>query len=381
MKTKKSNTMSNSSNTDYDWGNTPWFKRRFSHPERTIRIATSFSGIGAAEYALKRLGLKHEIVFACDNGERYLKFRYPRLAEIAKGLSCDDKKNYAEFLLKANRPKINSLTFENIYNNLFVECTDTRTELELAKECIDLVTKELSYAETMDYVNGLYESTKKKNHVKESYMANYELDEKNWHNDIRFLDGSQYKGMIDLYVGGSPCQSYSQSGKRLGLEDTRGTLFYDFAKVIKECEPKVFIYENVKGMATHDNGNSWDVVRGVFESLGYDIHYKVLNSKDYNVPQNRERLFCIGFKKETEFLFPVPVKQQHTIADLLIDKTQGTVRQLTPREDLRYMGFDDHFKQVVANHVMTHQCGNSIVVDVFMAIYKQMDITQYGVVK
>lgn len=84
-------------------------------------------------------------------------------------------------------------------------------------------------------------------HVKDSYLANYDIGECDWHNDITSFDAKPYKDQVDLLVGGSPCQAFSMVGKRLGLDDTRGTLFYDFARVVNEVKPKVFIYENVKG--------------------------------------------------------------------------------------------------------------------------------------
>ena len=86
-------------------------------------------------------------------------------------------------------------------------------------------------------------------------------------------------------------------GKRLGLEDTRGTLFYDFARIIKESRPKVFIYENVQGLTNHDKGRTWQVMQNVFEDLGYDTHSKLLNGKNYGIPQNRTRIFVVGFRK------------------------------------------------------------------------------------
>lgn len=366
-------------NTNVDWTGTPWYKKEFSHPERTIRIATSFSGIGAAEYALKKLGLKHKIVFACDTGERYLKFGYQKLAEMAKGLDEDAKKEFVEHLLNANKNQNKSLTFGYIYSNIFEDCKNTKGKIEIPKECIDILTKDMTKEDVLKYVNNLYNQVGKENNVKASYLANYNLEEENWHNDIRFLDATPYQDQVDIYVFGPPCQPFSLNGKRLGLEDTRGTLFYDAAKVIRECAPKVFIFENVKGLTNSkkESIKTWNVVKDVFESLGYDIHYRVLNAADYGANQARERLFCIGFKKETDFKFPRPIKPKSKILDMLDDKSPG-VRKLTPSERLKYMGFDAGFKQVVSNSNLCHQCGNSIVVDVFLAIYKQMDITQYG---
>ena len=84
--------------------------------------------------------------------------------------------------------------------------------------------------------------------MKESYFANYEISEKDWYEDIRFLDGTIYKDKVDVLVGGSPCQSFSSVGYQGGLEDARGTLFYEFARLVKEIKPKVFIYENVRNL-------------------------------------------------------------------------------------------------------------------------------------
>lgn len=376
------------SKDNIDWKGISWEERIFSHPERTIRLATSFSGIGAIEYALKRLGLKSKIVFAGD----------------------------------------------------------------IDKNC------------------------------KSTYFANYDIKEEDWHTDIRLFDANPYKGKVDLFVGGAPCQSFSTVGDQRGFEDTRGTLFREFARVVKECEPKLFIFENVQGLFNHDNGQTWEVIRKTFEDYcGYDIHYQLLNARDYGVPQTRERLFCIGFRKKTSFKYPKPIDLSYQMYDFMEDyvdsayysiekgkkylandkehrerliegsecerfndfifeikdiedkyylsekvakyvlaggtktfktstktdlaiarpllqsmhkmhragvdnyvtykKEKGIngIRKLTPRECLRLMGFRDDFKIVVPNTPAYMQAGNSIVVDVLMAILKQLDITKYGV--
>lgn len=391
------------------FANNSWQNQSFSNPNAHIRLATVFSGIGAIEQAFKRLNLNHTIIFAND---------------------------------------------------------------------ID-------------------------NFVKKSYLENYKLNEKNWYSDITTFNAKQYKNQVDILVGGSPCQSFSMVGKRLGLEDTRGTLFYDFARIVSEVQPKLFIYENVRGLLNHDNGNTWQVVQYVFNSLGYTLYSQVLNSKDYGIPQHRERIFVIGFKNKPQngFEFPQPIKLEHTMQDFLEDYTdskyflkekgikfvtssknrqkrytqingdimlcqkanqqfnwhgdfvfeplknennfdefvfdvntveekyylspkvrdyvlaggtktfktstktdlsiarpllqtmhkmhragvdnyvthnQGRIRKLTPRECLRLMGFRDDFKIVVSDTQMYRQAGNSIVVDVLIAILKQLDITLYG---
>ena len=154
---------------------------------------------------------------------------------------------------------------------------------------------------------------------KKSYFANYDIDEENWFSDVRDFDSSKYKDKVDIIVGGAPCQAFSIVGKRLGFEDARGTLFYEFARIVKETQPKLFIFENVKGLLSHDEGKTWTVIHNIFQDLGYDVHFRILNSKDYGIPQNRERLFCVGFRQETYFRFPAPIKLDYIMYDFLED--------------------------------------------------------------
>jgi DNA (cytosine-5)-methyltransferase 1 len=155
--------------------------------------------------------------------------------------------------------------------------------------------------------------------VKESYFANYDIDESRWFNDIKDIDGTKFKGKVDLLVGGSPCQSFSIVGRRKGLEDPRGLLIYEFARLVKEIQPKIYIYENVKGLLNHGKSKTWKKLNKIFEDLGYYYYYNVLNSKDYGIPQNRERLFVVGFRDPIDFKFPDPVELGITMQDLLED--------------------------------------------------------------
>jgi len=98
----------------------------------------------------------------------------------------------------------------------------------------------------------------------------------------------------ELLVGGFPCQAFSIAGKRRGFDDTRGTLFFEIARILKDKQPKYFILENVKGLLSHDNGNTFKVIISTLTELGYDLQWQVLNSKNFGVPQNRERVFIVG---------------------------------------------------------------------------------------
>lgn len=355
-----------------------------------------------------------------------------------------------------------------------------------------------SYTERKAYVDNLYAGKETQNKVKQSYMANYKLADEHFHWNVAFLDGKQYAGQVDLFVGGSPCQSFSLVGKQRGLEDTRGTLFYEYARLVKEIQPKVFIYENVKAILSNDEGRTWETMKEVFSSLGYKVYYtfngrpSVLNARDYGIPQNRERMFVVGFRGDIElqqeFEFPAPIPLEKKMQDFLLDNvsgayylpkkgvdfvtseknltkrftqidgevalcqkknqqfnwhgdfvfveenkdmektmedlekyflsekvekyvmatgtknfysrpqtdlevarpllttmhkmhragvdnyvhTNGRLRKLTPRECLRLMGFCDSFEIVVSDTSMYQQAGNSIVVDVLIAIMNQI---------
>ena len=139
---------------------------------------------------------------------------------------------------------------------------------------------------------------------------------------------------LDLYVAGFPCQSFSLAGKRGGFDDTRGTLFYNVAEFIKVNQPACFILENVKGLLSHDNGKTFQTITDVLtngggtlngqmgmdtidDGLGYHVYTQVLNTKDYGIPQNRERIFIVGFKHWRTFNFPVKMPLKLSLKDIL----------------------------------------------------------------
>lgn len=189
-------------------------------------------------------------------------------------------------------------------------------------EVLSELSKINEYEEKKRYIDSLYSSKENSNFVKKSYVANYEIQDKDFHWNVSFLDGNQYKGQVDLFVGGSPCQSFSMVGKRRGFEDTRGTLFYEFVRILKEVEPRFFIYENVQGVLSHDGGQTWEIMQNSFREAGYYFKYYVLNAKNFGIPQNRNRIFVIGFKKEEDYLEFHPPKTKElnvTMQDFLED--------------------------------------------------------------
>lgn len=128
---------------------------------------------------------------------------------------------------------------------------------------------------------------------------------------------------LDLLSGGAPCQSFSYAGKRLGLEDTRGTMFYHYATFLKKLQPKMFLFENVRGLLTHDKGKTFKTIYDIFEEQGYQVNYSVLNALDYGVAQKRERLILVGIRKDLSkninFEFPKKHKKQLVLRDILKD--------------------------------------------------------------
>lgn len=409
-----------------------------------MKLATVFSGIGAIEQSLRRLGIDHEIVFACDNGDVELNL-----------LSGKDLEDYTRLTKLRSKKQLSDPAEIKRLEELGVK------ENSIAEGIRTQISSMSSKIEKKQFVDALYaNNSRQTNFVKKAYIANYgdKLSENDFHLDIRFLDGRDYKkDKIDLLVGGSPCQAFSAVGAKYGLNDTRGTLFYEFARIVKETQPRVFIYENVRGLTTHDDGHTWGVMRCVFEN---DLNYRiaepqVLNASDYGIPQSRRRLFVIGIREDInckDFVYPEPVELQYCMQDFLedncaaghftYDKTTGelivkkvpgkpdkkftltpavqkyvlaggtsnyktstetdlkiartlmkmmtqhhragvdnyitiskkplVLRQLSDREALRLMGYPDDFKIAVSSMQTLRQAGNSIVVDVMMAIVKQI---------
>ncbi len=135
--------------------------------------------------------------------------------------------------------------------------------------------------------------------------------------DITKIDEKSLED-FDLLLAGFPCQAFSIAGKKAGFEDTRGTLFFDVARIIKEKQPKAFLLENVKGLIQHDKGKTFNTIMKVLQDdLGYKVDAKLLNAKDFNVPQKRERIYIVGFKNESDFIFPQPLKLEKSVKDIM----------------------------------------------------------------
>lgn len=139
----------------------------------------------------------------------------------------------------------------------------------------------------------------------------------NWNvndQDIHDVDFTEFHGKVDVIEGGFPCQAFSYAGKRLGFDDTRGTLFHEFARAVKEVQPKVAIGENVRGLLTHDGGRTLKTMVKVLQDLGYNVAYKVLRSQYLDVPQKRERLILMAVRKDVADKLVFPKERDYTIS-------------------------------------------------------------------
>jgi len=138
--------------------------------------------------------------------------------------------------------------------------------------------------------------------------------------DIKSFNFSEYFNKVDVVTGGFPCQAFSYAGKKLGLADARGTLFYEFARVVQEVNPPICIGENVRGLLSHENGKTLKGMISILDEIGYNVvPVQVLKAINYKVPQKRERLILVGVRKDiiTEYQYPKPYKKVYTLKDAL----------------------------------------------------------------
>ena len=149
----------------------------------------------------------------------------------------------------------------------------------------------------------------------------------------------------DILCAGFTCQAFTISGKQRGFRDDRGTLFFDVARIVKEKKPKIVFMENVKNFATHDSGKTLQIVKSTMEKLGYTFNQKVLNSVDYGIPQKRERLYMVCFRKDLlikNFTFPKAIKLTKHVEDYLLQDSSLTEHLYVNRPDTYYNNLQDN---------------------------------------
>ena len=265
--------------------------------------------------------------------------------------------------------------------------------------------------------------------AQQTYEANFnEMPD----GDIKTIDLEQIP-KHDLLLAGFPCQAFSHAGLKKGFDDTRGTLFFDIATILKMHKPKAFLLENVKGLKWHDGGYTFKKIIDTLDDIGYQtLEHQVLNARDFGLPQNRERVFIVGFWKNTNFYFPEPpktetrlgsilekrvIEDKYTISDklwtsaikrreraiskgngfsyklfnrdsiytstlsaryykdgleILIEQKNKNPRRLTPLEARKLQGFPDDFQIPVSDNQAYKQFGNAVSVPVIREIAKKI---------
>ncbi len=160
---------------------------------------------------------------------------------------------------------------------------------------------------------------------------------------------------FDILCAGFPCQPFSLAGERKGFEDTRGTLFFDIERIIEEKKPKAFILENVKGLVNHDKGRTLKIILKTLKSkLNYNVFYKVLNSKDYALPQNRERIYIIGFKNhDVKFKFPKKIDKEVDLSSIR-DKSsiECNISNIAKSHIEKYLKLHKKYKEIKDNELL-----------------------------
>lgn len=263
--------------------------------------------------------------------------------------------------------------------------------------------------------------------AQKTYQANFNEVP---HGDITKISPKEIPN-FDMLLAGFPCQPFSQAGLKKGFKDTRGTLFFNIAQIAEHHKPSVVFLENVRNLKGHDKGNTLKVILRTLEELGYKVFHNVLNAKDFGLPQNRARIYIIGFKNDVNFEFPKPkmtktrvwdilekkVDDKYTISDklwkghqrrkqehqkkgngfgyslfdetseytstisaryykdgseILIKQKGRNPRKITPREASRLQGFPENFIIPVSNTQAYKQFGNSVAVPVVKALSEQI---------
>lgn len=240
-------------------------------------------------------------------------------------------------------------------------------------------------------------------HARKTYQANFAdhnptLFENHFAGDITKVNMEDIPP-FNILTGGFPCQPFSGAGKKAGFEDTRGTLFFTIAEILKQKQPEAFFLENVRGLLTHDSGNTFNVIKNTIDEIGYTLHWKLVKASDYNLPQHRPRLYLIGFRKDVDdsfFSFAEPVPLTNTLSKVLngevtnldgspknvgftlrvggrnsgiLDKrnwdsymVDGVPHSLTLDEAKKLQGFPDNYVFPVSATQAFKQLGNSVAV-------------------
>jgi len=257
-----------------------------------------------------------------------------------------------------------------------------------------------------DAGQGHNETSRSMRYIGQSSKVGYDERSKLYEGDITRVKAEEIPDH-DLLVGGFPCQAFSIAGKRGGFEDTRGTLFFEIARIAQEKRPRLILLENVKGLLSHDKGRTFGAILTTLDEIGYDCQWQVLNSKNFGVPQNRERVFIIGHLRGTSRpeVFPITGANEQALKELTTGQSQGMrvyddkgistsiasqaggwgsktglysltqqgiIRRLTPVEAERLQGFPDGWTEGVSDTQRYKCLGNAVTTNVIAEIGRRL---------
>lgn len=237
---------------------------------------------------------------------------------------------------------------------------------------------------------------------KENFGEKYDLENENvFPKDITLLNEKDIPD-FDILCAGFPCQAFSRAGKQKGFEDTRGTLFFDVARILKEKQPEYFILENVSNLLNHDNGKTFEIISNTLSELGYFFDFKVIKLSDHGLPQYRPRIYIIGSKSKKELVFPEKINLKYNMSNVLGGECKReigfTLRvggrhspindrhnwdgyivdnkeiRLNTEQAKKMQGFPEYFKFKVSENQAMKQLGNSVSPEIVDQLIKSFII-------
>ncbi|MAZ93211.1 MAG: DNA (cytosine-5-)-methyltransferase [Lentimicrobiaceae bacterium] len=236
-------------------------------------------------------------------------------------------------------------------------------------------------------------------YARKTYLHNFDINQKDFNQDITKMNIKKIPE-FDVLCAGFPCQPFSQAGKKRGFNDHRGNLFFNIADILNEKQPNAFFLENVRGIKSHDDGNTFASIKDIIENrLGYSFYSKIIKASDFGLPQLRPRTFMVGFKNDEDKTFEFPranEKLKYNMSDVLNGKcsreigftlrvggrgskitdrrnwdsyyVNGEVIRIGPKEGLKMQGFPKNFNMPVSQTQAMKQLGNSVAIDAIQAV-------------
>ena len=353
-----------------------------------MKIFSTFSGIGGFEIGIQSaVESNRKAQQANANSGHSANDKGDPLQERRQSATCVGYSEIDKYAIK-------------VYEKQFGgECENCRLARERERNSSTSRGQETLNSERTRLPQTIWNNDNTQNERSESDRTTCEHTPKNF-GDITQIKADELPD-FDCLVGGFPCQAFSIAGKRKGFEDTRGTLFFDLARILRAKQPRLFVFENVKGLLSHDGGRTFKTIIEAIDELGYDCQWQVLNSKNHGVPQNRERVYIVGHLRGTPRpeVFPLTSddgkdsRLSGHISNTLTARYEGAqavgtyigegelnaqkIRRLTPIECERLQGFPDNWTAegidgAISDTQRYKMCGNAVTTNVVQAVFERI---------